>query len=318
MGDTILGQPIKWDTIRQYLSESADWCARNGAAINPLIDYSTGKKIRSVTLMETEIKRWEKTKNKVDPVTQSIVDGIRDLTDEKHPDSLEFAMVDWMIVGLATGYRRIEWAQKKSPKNDADFERADDPDKSVYAVCGKDIEFLDSHDVPVGNPHEVEIQEIAAVRVTWRIQKNRENGQRIKFARMQQNTRWCTVGAWLRIDARAQRLGMTAEQPLAVFRRSKGSKKASYIVESQIARLLKLGAEKAHGVHPDVSGIKLTPHSVRVGACVILHAAGVLAMTIKARLRWKSDSFMDYLRDVAVLACQHAEAIRTTVVDKYF
>jgi hypothetical protein len=41
-------------------------------------------------------------------------------------------------------------------------------------------------------------------------------------------------------------------------------------------------------------------------------------MTIKARLRWKSDSFMDYLRDVAVLGCQHAEAIRTTVVDKYF
>jgi hypothetical protein len=320
MGDTILGHPIKWDTIRQYLKESADWCFRMGASIHPLTDYATGEKMRAITLMEMEIKRWEMTKNKVDPVTQAIVDGMRELTEDTHPDSLEFAMVDWMVVGLATGYRCIEWAQKHAPKKKDSawqFDRADDPHKSIYAVCGKDIVFLDKNEVPIQNPHEVNIDQIAAVRVTWRIQKNRENNYKIKFAKMAGNSRWCTVRAWLRIDARATRLGVTPEEPLAVYKRNKGSKSASFIVAAQITRLIRSGAEKAHGVHPNDSGLKFTPHSIRVGACVILHVAGCSAMTIKQRLRWKSDSFMDYLRDVAALASQHAEAIQSTIVDKY-
>ena len=37
-------------------------------------------------------------------------------------------------------------------------------------------------------------------------------------------------------------------------------------------------------------------HSVRLGACVTLHATGAGDLTIKIRLRWKSLNFKDYLR----------------------
>ena len=43
-------------------------------------------------------------------------------------------------------------------------------------------------------------------------------------------------------------------------------------------------------------------HSLRVGACVLLHATGFNAIEIKWTLRWRSDAFMDYLRNTHVLA----------------
>ncbi len=52
-----------------------------------------------------------------------------------------------------------------------------------------------------------------------------------------------------------------------------------------------------------------TPHSLRIGACVLLYEKGKSAVFIKDRLRWKSDTFMDYLRDTTIVARQHAAAL---------
>jgi hypothetical protein len=43
-------------------------------------------------------------------------------------------------------------------------------------------------------------------------------------------------------------------------------------------------------------------HSLRIGACVILHALGFTDTQIMWLLHWKSNAFMTYLRNVAVLA----------------
>ena len=50
---------------------------------------------------------------------------------------------------------------------------------------------------------------------------------------------------------------------------------------------------------------RYTAHSVQVGACVALHAAGASIMTIQFCLRWRSDKFKNYLRHVNQLAEQH-------------
>jgi hypothetical protein len=55
---------------------------------------------------------------------------------------------------------------------------------------------------------------------------------------------------------------------------------------------------------------RFSSHSLRVGACVILHANGKNEVFIKQRLRWRSDSFMNYLRDVPILALEHAMVLR--------
>ena len=52
-----------------------------------------------------------------------------------------------------------------------------------------------------------------------------------------------------------------------------------------------------------------TSHSIRVGACVLLHAQNISAEDIKFRLRWRSDTFRTYLRNILPLAERHKEAI---------
>ena len=50
-------------------------------------------------------------------------------------------------------------------------------------------------------------------------------------------------------------------------------------------------------------------HSLQVGACVILHSVEFSAAQIKFLLRWKSDSFMEYLGNLGVLSRQQNQAI---------
>ena len=50
-------------------------------------------------------------------------------------------------------------------------------------------------------------------------------------------------------------------------------------------------------------------HSLRVGACVSLHTMGFSGPQIKFLLRWKSDTFMMYLRNVAMLSNKQDEAL---------
>ena len=50
---------------------------------------------------------------------------------------------------------------------------------------------------------------------------------------------------------------------------------------------------------------KFSCHSIRVGACCILQAAGARPEFIKKQLRWNSDAWMAYTRDLAVLSHQH-------------
>ena len=54
-------------------------------------------------------------------------------------------------------------------------------------------------------------------------------------------------------------------------------------------------------------------HSIRIGACVLLHELGHSAVFIKNRLHWKSDTFMDYLRDTVTLARKHAASLLSTL-----
>jgi hypothetical protein len=49
-------------------------------------------------------------------------------------------------------------------------------------------------------------------------------------------------------------------------------------------------------------------HSLRVGACTILHSMGLTGTQIKWLLQWRSDAFMAYLRNLAVTANQQVLA----------
>ena len=84
-----------------------------------------------------------------------------------------------------------------------------------------------------------------------------------------------------------------------------------------ITRVLKKIAALTYNIPANNPEMKYSPHSLRVGACVILHSGGATAETLKKRLRWRSDSFMMYLRDVPALATQQMNIINATSVDRF-
>ena len=71
-------------------------------------------------------------------------------------------------------------------------------------------------------------------------------------------------------------------------------------------------ASKTFHLHPtnDRDSLRLwSSHSLRVGACVLLHAMGFPPQDIKWLLRWMSDAFMAYLRNTAVLSQRQNQAL---------
>ena len=84
------------------------------------------------------------------------------------------------------------------------------------------------------------------------------------------------------------------------------------ICATDIEQFMRLLACRVYHLHPvkhaaDVS--KWSSHSLRVGACVALHAMGFSPLDIQWLLRWRSTAFMVYLRNIAVLANRHHQAL---------
>ena len=54
---------------------------------------------------------------------------------------------------------------------------------------------------------------------------------------------------------------------------------------------------------------KFCAHSLQVGACVLLHAMGFSSLDVKFLLRWRSDAFLAYLRNLAALGDRQHKAL---------
>ena len=111
----------------------------------------------------------------------------------------------------------------------------------------------------------------------------------------------CAVSAARRIYESAVRLGVPDDAPIAVYVKNNAvmhmTQRVVEVEQSCAKTLYNLTSKEDIG--------RYTAHSVRVEACVALHAAGASIMTIQFRLRWRSDKFKNYLRHVNQLAEQH-------------
>jgi hypothetical protein len=111
------------------------------------------------------------------------------------------------------------------------------------------------------------------VKVTFWIQKNRQNGQSITLKTNNKHPEICPVRAVYRILQQAKRLGQDNNQPLGVFINHHGIKK--YLTGSKIAKLLQSVAQK---VHPNMTREEISRFSLHSGcvwAVVLLDKAGM-------------------------------------------
>ena len=83
----------------------------------------------------------------------------------------------------------------------------------------------------------------------------------------------------------------------------------SFINDIHIKTILQEAASRKYNIKCKKELSAFTSHSIRVGACVLLHAQNVSAEDIKFRLRWRSATFRMYLRNILPLAERHKNAI---------
>ncbi len=149
----------------------------------------------------------------------------------------------------------------------------------------------------------------ASIQITWRIQKNRQNGQKIKLFADMKNPAICPVQGALRMVMRARCLAQPDDMLVACYRTKKAP--LLFITGSRIAKLLREAVKKVRSSTLADDLKKYSAHSLCVWACVLLDKVGMSPSFTQKRLRWLGDSFKMYLRDTKAIKDKHLAALHS-------
>ena len=259
------------------------------------------------SILVTNMMREEEIARQRAPLDNEIFAQLRkSARASKCDDSAQSLLFDIVALGRYIGPRLSEYAQTTQDK--IDYHTYPSGHQVIKAFIGDDFVFYDSKKRVLTDLTSDTVRKACTVKVTWRIQKNRQNGQSLTLAADVDHPEICPVRSALRITMRAQRLGQPRDLPVGVYKSKRG--KILYLTGNKIAELLRAAVRE---IRPDTGKEELkrySAHSLRVWACVLLDEAGKSPEYIKKRLRWLGDSFRMYLRDTSVIQHQHVDALR--------
>ncbi len=210
-----------------------------------------------------------------------------------------------MALGRYIGPRLSKYTQ--TTQDDVDHHTYPSGKTVIKAFIANNFIFYNEKKRVVKDLNKDSLQRARFVKITWRIQKNRQNGQSITLAAEIDRPKICPVCSAMQLVLRAKWLNQLDDMPILVYKTKKG--KVIYLTGNKITELLRKAVKE---VRPNTTSDKLkrySAHSLRVWACVLLNEAGKLADYIKKRLRWLGDSFRMYLRDTAIIQHQHVDAL---------
>ncbi len=194
-----------------------------------------------------------------------------------------------------------EYAQTTQDK--VDYHVYPSGTRIIKAFSDNDFAFYDKNSHVLTNIDDLLFDSATSIQITWCIQKNRQNGQKIKLSTDMKNPAICPVWGALQMVMRAHRLSQPDDMPVAYYRTKKAL--VLFIIGSRIATLLCKAVKK---VRPSTSADDFktySTHSLHVWACVLLDKAGMSPSFIQKRLRWLGDSFKMYLCDTKAIQDKH-------------
>jgi hypothetical protein len=262
-----------------------------------------------------DIRKWDEAPNRREPFTIEMLEWYRDwvVKNKFDKNSLESVMLDWFEIGLFNGNRAAEWSQegkKNDPNNPRQNARGD-----TYAFCLNDVrvQLKNGRRVTGAQILKYPVESIVKMWIRWKMQKNGEHGEEKMFTLPLSQVARSFIRPMYRILKRFVELrgSLDFETPLSVYEHPKLG--VRLVNSSNTETHMRFIAANVYGLDPnkpeDRKALqRWSSHSLRVGACVILHAMGFDAVQIKFILRWKSDTFMLYLRNNGVLADKQLQA----------
>jgi hypothetical protein len=219
-------------------------------------------------------------------------------------DSEQRTLFILVVLGCYIGPGVSKYAQT-TDKN-VDYHVYSSGKKVIKAFTVNNFCFFDKSSQAGTELSDDSIDRADRVRITWHIQKNRQNNQTITLSSDKANAAICPVLAALRLVLRARCLLQPDSMPVACYLKKDA---LAYITGSRIAIFFRA---MARAVRPTISKKEeqqYSAHLLQVWACVLLNEAGKSPDYIKKRLRWMGDSFLMYLRDTCVIQDQHHEAL---------
>jgi hypothetical protein len=314
-GSSIYCRSIKSSTINSYLADISKFLGRF-REIDPRFISSADTKLAPVIAkVLAEQKRWESVPNRREPFTLPMYNIIA-ATAKQQSDitTLEVAMANWTLCNLYAGCRGIEWAQTSTTQAPISMYLRN-RFNNAYAFTLSDVKCsttcnqrLTMYQV-LQNPSKV-----GKIHLRFEEQKNGDNGEWKLFVRNTNNTNLCFINAFLQILQRYHLLtDGNLKNPLSIYRAPTGT--VYNITTADVERTLRATAASLFHLDPQKhkSDLQLwSAHSLRVGACTTLYANGFNDTEIKFLLRWKSNAFMTYLRNLTVTSRRQNNAMNDT------
>ncbi len=125
-----------------------------------------------------------------------------------------------MYLSVVTSVPRLsEYAQATQDK--VDYHTYPSGTAVIKAFVASDFIFYDGKKLIVKIVDEDSFQQVRLVKITWRIQKNRQNGQAITLSADVNRPEICPVRSATRLVLRARRLNQPNDMPLGVYRTKK-------------------------------------------------------------------------------------------------
>jgi len=307
-GDTLWGKPVKATTIEGYLRAAASLVAIH-CGQDPRFDRPTDTKMSSrIHAILAEMRRFETVPKRMEPYTPAMHAILQEIIVETNagPDSFLHAMLNWNACNLSMGCRVREYAQGHDHKTLGNPEKAPNhlPSKpSLRAFTLGDVALFDEQNRQVSARTFVEdVSSVRRIEMTWSWQKNSDHGQSQEYVVNSTSPTFDFVRNMHEIICRFDRLvGLDhTDIPLAVYRDE--GRRTEFLSDRRIAQLIKSLGARCYNLSPGAASKKYGTHSLRVGACVALHAAGATETQIQFLLRWKSKAFMNYLRKIGILS----------------
>ena len=251
------------------------------------------------------LKKEEDICRKRHPLNAKIYAKLHIRAQQSHRDSEISVTFDWYTIIKVSGYRSIEFAQKVQTK--IQTHRYPSGREVTMAFIRKDWVFFDNKGHIITQHSEANLEILGKFRAKHRIQKNRQNGQEITIVADTKNPKYCPCRAAYRIFLRSIRCGQTDDEPMGIFVNK--ANQVKYLTANKINEVLRDATRDAHPTWPETEVFKISSHSGRIWALMLLAEAGQKSWFLKARLRWLGDSFRHYLRDTATISENHQETI---------
>lgn len=320
-GNSINCRAIKLATIKEYIHSVSIFLA-SFTGIDFRKDNNTDSSFgHLLTPVFDDLKRYETVPDRREPYTPEMhaeAERIAQPIRIHNSCSLVPALTDGFAMASKAGFRLTEWAQPNGITNPLQphLNHLQPPSNRTRAICPADLR-IETNTYQRFTGMDILSVPLSSIRKLWvifRTQKNGQNGEERLFT-LHPNGGTCFVTATYSCLKRFQTLNnllpaLTEHSPLCCYWNPTTSS-VELITADDVEDYMRAIAATVYNLHPIRNKKELqkwSSHSLRVGACVVLHSMGFSALDIQWLLRWRSNAFMAYLRNLAGLADRHNEA----------